>query len=165
MTRAKQRRRAAALLALLSACSPVLLPIGPVGAKTHDSVPRSWKTYGYREMLISVPATWYVWANASPCYSTSSNAPGLLVLGVQPGVSSCPAGIGGPRLRSLVAVTDVPTNEYGPGPYVKAHIVVNGIGVYVHNVTGQRIWIIPGTEEVRGSGPDTAQVLHTIRPT
>lgn len=159
-----ERRRVAILLALVAASLPVLLPVGLASAKTQNSVPKSWKTYGYKEMLISVPSTWYVWANASPCYSTSSNAPGLLVLGVQPGASSCPAGIGGPRLRSVVAVTDVPTDEYGPGPYVKAHIVVNGIGVYVRNVTGERIWIIPGTEEVRGSGPDTSRVLHTIRP-
>jgi hypothetical protein len=158
----------------LTVATLCFIPGGTAAAKnTQSVVPSGWRTYGYKDLLISVPASWPVIKHVpGPCFlSPYSGRQGALVLGVS-ALSEC-ANFSPPH--NVVWVLDVPPGDYGPrGPapnyYPRTTINVNGINVYVAystkaepHVPPSLDWYTPGTEEIRGFGPEVSRVAHTIR--
>jgi hypothetical protein len=177
------------VLAALSVATLCVIPGSMAAARnTRPVVPAGWNTYGYNDLLISVPASWTVLELAvdNKCSLVGQpRRPGLLVLGISAGaIFNCPLNWAPPP--NLVWIFDQPPGDYGPlGPapdyFPRTEIKVNGINVYVAYsvkaglyggtpMTGPREWVTarmewytPGAEEIRGFGPQASRVLHTIR--
>jgi hypothetical protein len=161
-------------MAALSVATLCIIPGGTAAAtNTRFVVPSGWRTYGYKDLLISVPASWPVIQHVSgPCFlEPFSGRQGALVLGVA--VSGECTAFSPPH--NIVRVLDVPAADYGPkGPapyyYPRTAINVNSINVYVAYSTKAEPhlppsldWYTPGAEEIRGMGPEASRVAHTIR--
>jgi hypothetical protein len=173
------------VMAALTVATLCFIPGGTAAAKnTQSVVPSGWRTYGYKDLLISVPASWPVIKHVvGPCFlGPYSGREGALVLGVS-AFSEC-AAFSPPH--NVLWVLDVPRGDYGPrGPapyyYPRTATNVNGINVYVavstkaglaggtpitgprRPVTAYLEWYTPGAEEIRGFGPEVSRVAHTIR--
>jgi hypothetical protein len=178
-----------AVLAALSVATLCVIPGSTAAARNTRSVaPAGWNTYGYNDLLISVPASWTVLELAVPnkCFLVNQPPrPGLLLLGISAGaIFNCP--LNGNLAPNLVWIFDQPPGDYGPlGPAPhyspRTEIKVNGLNIYVAYsvkaglyggtpMTGPRRWeeanmewYAPGAEEIQGSGPEASRVLHTIR--
>jgi hypothetical protein len=168
------------LIVALTVATLWFIPDGTAaGRNTRSIVPSGWRTYRYKDLLISVPASWTVMRQAGcllPARLPRSRRlrrhvletprPGVLTLGTE-GLLECPLRYTPPH--NIVWVLDMPPGDYGPkGPapyyYPRTETEVNGINVYVaSHVTRPLEWYTPGAEEIGGYGPEVSHVLHTIR--
>jgi hypothetical protein len=137
-------------------------PSKPARQRTAEhrvSIPRSWKSYTYHDLRVSVPADWAV-VRGPQCPPTTG--PGYLLLGPPANGRACESSAD----PAKTVIFDRPGGDDAAivadslGPFK-----INGVGVYLVSIDVMAdLGIIPSLgEEFSISGPDANRILHTFR--